>query len=142
MGRTPHSERKRYESGYGGFPGGDPREFSPDPECSTDAERAEHERACLLFADGGCSPLAGAHRITDVAEARAAVDEGRAMSAMIAGDVALVSYNGFGLGSYRFRVPIISRRQRRAEHKAWLAQHAHWRYGDLPTFAECERAAP
>lgn len=32
--------------GYGGFHGGDPRNFTPDPECSTEAERAAHRAAC------------------------------------------------------------------------------------------------
>lgn len=31
---------------YGAFPGGDPRDFTPDPECSTEAEREAHRRAC------------------------------------------------------------------------------------------------
>lgn len=34
------------EVGYGYFPGGDPREFHPDPECSSEAERAAHKAAC------------------------------------------------------------------------------------------------
>lgn len=31
---------------YGGFPGGDPRLFKPDPECSSEEERAAHKVAC------------------------------------------------------------------------------------------------
>lgn len=33
-------------NGYGYFPGGDPRNFFPDPECSTDKEREDHKAAC------------------------------------------------------------------------------------------------
>lgn len=36
------------QSGYGGFHGGDPRNFHPDAECSTDEERAAHKAACEL----------------------------------------------------------------------------------------------
>lgn len=34
------------QTGYGVFPGGDPTTFSPDPECSTEAERALHKADC------------------------------------------------------------------------------------------------
>ena len=40
------------ETSYGGFYGGDPRNFSPDPECSTETERAAHAAACAEW-DGG-----------------------------------------------------------------------------------------
>jgi len=35
--------------GYGFFPGGDPRDFDPDPECSTEEEREAHRVACANF---------------------------------------------------------------------------------------------
>lgn len=35
---------------YGTFHGGDPRNFTPDPECSTDVERENHRKACELWA--------------------------------------------------------------------------------------------
>jgi hypothetical protein len=38
--------------GYGSFPGGDPRRFSPDPECSTEAERDAHRVACARWDAG------------------------------------------------------------------------------------------
>ena len=38
--------------GYGFFPGGDPRDFHPDPESSTDAERAQHKADCEAWARG------------------------------------------------------------------------------------------
>lgn len=37
---------------YGFFCGGDPRTFSPDPECSTDEERANHKRLCADWESG------------------------------------------------------------------------------------------
>ena len=39
-------------NGYGSFPGGDPRRFWPDPECSTEAEREAHRVACLRWDAG------------------------------------------------------------------------------------------
>jgi hypothetical protein len=39
---------------YGFFPGGDPRDFTPDPECSTDTERAQHKRDCEAWDRGEC----------------------------------------------------------------------------------------
>jgi hypothetical protein len=38
---------------YGVFLGGDPRKFSPDPECSTEEERGRHRKACESGADQG-----------------------------------------------------------------------------------------
>jgi hypothetical protein len=37
---------------YGYFPGGDPRDFSPDPECSTDEEQAAWRAACEAWESG------------------------------------------------------------------------------------------
>lgn len=37
---------------YGSFNGGDPRRFSPDPECSTEAEREAHRVACARWDAG------------------------------------------------------------------------------------------
>lgn len=44
--------------GYGGFPGGDPRDFEPDPECTTEAERELYAEHCAL-AEAGSSPYIG-----------------------------------------------------------------------------------
>ncbi len=71
---------------YGAFPGGDPRDFTPDPECSTDAEREAHRRACAIW-DAGAQfgPEEPAHRwLTD--------EQGR-----LVGHVARCKY---GLGTY------------------------------------------
>lgn len=46
-------EMEAEEQGYGNFPGGDPRDFTPDPECSTDEERAAHARDCDAMNAGG-----------------------------------------------------------------------------------------
>ena len=47
---------------YGAFHGGDPREFFPDHECSTELEREAHRRACLIFeAHGQLFPLEPDH---------------------------------------------------------------------------------
>ncbi len=37
---------------YGAFHGGDPREFSPDPECSAEKERALHKEHCAAWDRG------------------------------------------------------------------------------------------
>lgn len=50
------------EKWYGSFQGGDPRLFHPDPECSTEKDRANHQAACEAWEKGertefGPSPL-------------------------------------------------------------------------------------
>ncbi len=41
----PHPQK---EVEYGSFTGGDPRKFTPDPDCATPEEIANHKRACGL----------------------------------------------------------------------------------------------
>lgn len=48
--------------GYGNFQGGDPRDFVPDPDCSTAAERAAHKAACEAWERGEQEPVEGSHR--------------------------------------------------------------------------------
>jgi hypothetical protein len=48
------------ESGYGFFCGGDPRDFCPDGECSTDAEREKHKADCAAW-DRGENPNVNAN---------------------------------------------------------------------------------
>jgi hypothetical protein len=43
---------------YGYFHGGDPRDFTPDPECSTEAERAAWAEACRRWNNGDRTPVA------------------------------------------------------------------------------------
>lgn len=57
--REMHHESE--QSSYGHFHGGDPRNFSPDPECSTDAEREAHRLACEQWNSGKREPLPGPH---------------------------------------------------------------------------------
>jgi hypothetical protein len=47
--------------GYGYYPGGDPRKFSPDPECSTDEERARWKAACEAWNRGETPDPGGPH---------------------------------------------------------------------------------
>lgn len=67
--------------GYGGFHGGDPRDFTPDPECSTEAEQANWRAACESFAG---TAMPDTHTLV--------TDEG--------GLVMHVARNPFGLGTY------------------------------------------
>lgn len=45
-------ELNRNCQSYGGFCGGDPRDFHPDPECSTEEERVHHKAACEAWDRG------------------------------------------------------------------------------------------
>lgn len=47
---------------YGYFPGGDPRKFSPDYECSTEEEREAHAKACAAWEAGEREPVPGPHK--------------------------------------------------------------------------------
>lgn len=67
------------EESYGAGAGCDPREFTPDPECSTEEERARHAADCEKAVRGEpIDTLTGCHV------------EG----------AALVNYQGWGLGTY------------------------------------------
>ena len=44
------------DSTYGFFHGGDPRDFSPDPEASTEEERQRHLAACASWSAGKGNP--------------------------------------------------------------------------------------
>lgn len=70
--------------GYGNFPGGDPRQFSPDEECSTPEERAAHERACKAWDTGNRTAVASACRF----------------GSLPGGGYAHVTETRFGLGVY------------------------------------------
>ena len=75
-------------TGYGAFPGGDPRLFDPDPECSTPEEREAHRVAC---------------QEADAMEARGEVpSEAPAHHwGFCAGAGVHVAGSGFGLGVYQ-----------------------------------------
>ena len=53
--------------GYGAFPGGDPRLFHPDGECSTAGERAAHSLACAAWERGDRPrvPVSGVEWVKD-----------------------------------------------------------------------------
>lgn len=72
---------KRKEHGYGFFPGGDPRRFSPDLECCTEEEIASHKAACERWEAGDATALPGS---------------------CIHGDGCIITLSGFGLGSYDY----------------------------------------
>lgn len=48
---------------YGFFPGGDPREFTPDAECCTGAEMEAHAAACKRWDDGDPADIPGGCRM-------------------------------------------------------------------------------
>lgn len=49
------------DSTYGFFHGGDPRNFSPDPEASDDEEQARHAAACAEWEATGNNPNPAPH---------------------------------------------------------------------------------
>lgn len=71
--------------GYGFFCGGDPRKFHPDPECSTEAERAKHKADCEAW-DRGEMPNVN--------------DKAPHFRMDANGGVMHVVPSGYGLGSY------------------------------------------
>lgn len=66
---------------YGHFRGGDPRNFTPDPECSTEEEQKAHREACARWEAGNREPLPGPHVTLDHA------------------GVGWMTLSGFGLGT-------------------------------------------
>ncbi len=71
---------------YGGFPGGDPRNFTPDRECCTPAEIAAWEAACAAWDRGE--------------------GEDRGPSCATFGDGSTWTGAGFGVGTYMVNPPI------------------------------------
>jgi hypothetical protein len=73
--------------GYGAFPGGDPRTFTPDTEACTTEEIQAHAEACRLAdereAKGELVAIAGSHYWT-----------------MVGGRSCHVAYEPFGVGTY------------------------------------------
>jgi hypothetical protein len=81
----------RSEMMYGAFPGGDPRKFHPDEECSTEAERESHRRACAIWDAGAqLGPLEPAHEIVRNEAGEMVMHIARAK---------------FGLGVYEIEIP-------------------------------------
>lgn len=74
---------------YGYFPGGDPRDFDPDPECCTEEEMARHKAACEEWERGERTEHERHHH--------------KAMT-LTDGREVIASYPGaFGLGTYSIR---------------------------------------
>lgn len=53
--------RASEDTHYGYFIGGDPNDFTPDPEASTEEERALHAKACAEFKAGRANPNPAPH---------------------------------------------------------------------------------
>lgn len=80
----------RLETAYGSYHGGDPREFWPDPECSTAEERKAHREACEAW---------------DRGERLEAEKGGCEFKQCAGGEVLKVQRQGaFGLGTYRIEL--------------------------------------
>jgi hypothetical protein len=77
------------DQSYGGFLGGDPRDFDPDPECSTEEERATHKRDCEAMAAGG----------------QALMPSSYSWEELPSGGIAHVARAGYGLGINTLRDP-------------------------------------
>lgn len=92
---------KHTEVGYGYYPGGDPRKFSPDPECCTVEENARWKAACEAW-DRGETPDPGGphvplgHPLPDGVEPVASII-GRAEDGQTFGHHTVAHY---GLGTY------------------------------------------
>lgn len=76
--------RQAEDVGYGFFPGGDPRTFSPDPEASTEEEREAHRNDCERAERGERPVTKTGHELRGAA---------------------LVHYSGYGLGTYTMEDP-------------------------------------
>lgn len=79
---------------YGNFHGGDPRQFSPDPECSTEEERALHKVHCEAWDRGEQAKAPPLHT---------PIDPTRSIAGQIKGaDVAVLERNAAGdvIGGY------------------------------------------
>lgn len=73
---------------YGYYNGGDPRDFSPDPECCTETELAAHKAACEAW-ERGERPESEKHRHEVLQRGETTV---------------IASYAGaFGMGVYSIR---------------------------------------
>lgn len=90
---------------YGYYPGGtDPRDFSPDVECCTEAELAAHKAACEAWERGERPDPGGPHRALGGGELPAdAVSALKVLGedgAVIGGHVTIAHY---GIGTYSYR---------------------------------------
>lgn len=84
---------------YGAFPGGDPRGFTPDPDCSTEEERAAHARDCAAMEAGGQALMPPAHSWEHIPEMM--TKDGT----KVGGGFGHVARAVYGLGTYTMRDP-------------------------------------
>jgi hypothetical protein len=116
----PYLERAAEELPmYGNFPGGDPRHFTPDPEASTEEERAAWKAACdgvekilqawgkgeppVISADPACEWVRRGDLPEGVASALEKAAEKRGGAPGNPDDLVKVTRAMFGLGSYVVR---------------------------------------
>jgi hypothetical protein len=83
---------------YGGFPGGDPRDFSPDPECCTADELERHRIACHEWEEGRGVDIGGPHIALD-----AHPDIEPDCIVRYADGSGHMTVNAYGLGVYTYR---------------------------------------
>jgi hypothetical protein len=90
------------DCGYGCFHGGDPRLFSPDPECSTEKEREAHREACAAWERGErpTFPVSG-FETTEKDETFTDKRDGSTVK-IPAGSAVHVLRSSFGLGGYTY----------------------------------------
>lgn len=100
LARDVVAESCEMREGYGAFHGGDPRDFTPDPECSTEEERAAHAAAVAKAeTDESARNLEPSHRWVMPNEP---MPEG-GVATIKMGMARHVEVPMFGLGTYRDR---------------------------------------
>lgn len=82
--------------GYGYYPGGDPRNFHPDPECCTEEEVAKHKAACQAW-DRGETPDPGGPHVAITGEGLKYTDRAGVEHIATSGHLTVAHY---GLGTY------------------------------------------
>ena len=94
------------QPGYGYFAGGDPRDFTPDPEMCSAAEMEAHKAACEAWERGEQAPLPGPHvEVEDMSpEQRETFDAavratGSDPSDIVGGHMTVASF-GMGMQTY------------------------------------------
>ena len=85
----------RREPMYGAYPGDDPRDFTPDPECSTEAERKAHREACASWDRCGGPP-------TNATLAKTEAGHCHVRPGMV-----LCTSGSFGLGTYEIEMELL-----------------------------------
>lgn len=89
---------------YGAYNGGDPRDFHPDPECSTDEERALWEADCAAWEAGNPVDRGPSHVPLDQA-----TDSDPAATVYYPGGGGHKTVQHYGLGTVTFRDPELMR---------------------------------